>query len=371
MALALAISASEAAARPDAAAPPPARPAAPSTDTDAASLALALQLQAEEDSSFAASTAAAAASELLAQQLHSQEQQSFSNFIQSNHFDTRSKVQVQYAHPSFAAAAAASPPPTRQLFGADDADEYDEIYGEEDRQQELSATGPEPSIYKMNDANLTAPQFRRSANNADIIDAKTGDKVGSKHDPKLAMKNNGNELLQNANLSSLKDLASLNIDSKTYHKYKNSLKTAKKGVEVSGTGRNSTNHDGGKTHGGGVDAYVARIFQKAINNKVVDEVHGCVKEGKEGVIFYACRTCPPSERWPYTEVAVKVFKRIQDFANRGLYVDGDPRFYKKKFNDYDRRDQISLWTTKVSALCVSERECGAEYWRGVTGSDQQ
>ena len=37
-------------------------------------------------------------------------------------------------------------------------------------------------------------------------------------------------------------------------------------------------------------------------------------------------------------------KRIQEFSKRGSYVDGDVRYHRKSFKDYDKRDQIALWT---------------------------
>lgn len=124
-------------------------------------------------------------------------------------------------------------------------------------------------------------------------------------------------------------------------KYRTAQKSKVKGLESAGHGR-AGGREGGRTNDGGLDESVRRIFQKAVNAGVCDEVHGCVKEGKEGLVFYARR----GEGGGEAHLAVKVFKRIQDFKNRGAYVDGDPRFFKKKFSEYDRHAQVGVWANK-------------------------
>jgi len=46
------------------------------------------------------------------------------------------------------------------------------------------------------------------------------------------------------------------------------------------------------------------------------------------------------------DVAMKVFKRIQEFKGRGSYVDGDNRYHKQKFKTIDKRKQVELWCKK-------------------------
>merc|ERR1711933_206012 len=46
------------------------------------------------------------------------------------------------------------------------------------------------------------------------------------------------------------------------------------------------------------------------------------------------------------DVAVKVFKQIQEFKTRGSYVDGDSRYHNIKFQKLDKREQVELWTSK-------------------------
>jgi RIO kinase 1 len=45
-------------------------------------------------------------------------------------------------------------------------------------------------------------------------------------------------------------------------------------------------------------------------------------------------------------VAVKVFKRIQEFRGRGQYVDIDPRYIGRPFRKCSEREQLELWTEK-------------------------
>lgn len=67
-------------------------------------------------------------------------------------------------------------------------------------------------------------------------------------------------------------------------------------------------------------------------------MNGVVKEGKEAIIYHA-------NSGNDHDVAVKVFKRIQEFRQRGSYVDGDPR-YPKQFSTYGKREQVELWSEK-------------------------
>ena len=42
-------------------------------------------------------------------------------------------------------------------------------------------------------------------------------------------------------------------------------------------------------------------------------------------------------------VAVKIFKRIKEFANRVDYVKGDARFYRMNFEECSKREQVGIW----------------------------
>jgi RIO kinase 1 len=46
------------------------------------------------------------------------------------------------------------------------------------------------------------------------------------------------------------------------------------------------------------------------------------------------------------DVAIKVFKRIEDSRGRGDYVDGDPRFRDGKFQNASSKDQLEMWAEK-------------------------
>jgi len=69
-------------------------------------------------------------------------------------------------------------------------------------------------------------------------------------------------------------------------------------------------------------------------------MNGVVKEGKEAIVYHANGANGGHD------LAVKVFKRIQEFRQRGSYVDGDPRYHKQKFSSYGKREQVELWSQK-------------------------
>ena len=46
------------------------------------------------------------------------------------------------------------------------------------------------------------------------------------------------------------------------------------------------------------------------------------------------------------DVAVKIFKRMQEFKNRAAYVDGDPRYATTNYRKASARDQLDMWTEK-------------------------
>jgi serine/threonine-protein kinase RIO1 len=100
---------------------------------------------------------------------------------------------------------------------------------------------------------------------------------------------------------------------------------------------------------------------QAIDKGYIDVCHGVVREGKEGIVLYAeggggerrggsmeedGLGGPFLPNYTPAHCCVKVYKRIVAFKNRGDYVDGDVRYYKKRFSDVDKRDQLTLWAEK-------------------------
>jgi RIO kinase 1 len=91
-----------------------------------------------------------------------------------------------------------------------------------------------------------------------------------------------------------------------------------------------------------MDANVRLQIGRAINHGYIDRCNGAVKEGKEAVVYHA----DSGNESGGFDVAIKVFKRIQDFKGRGDYVDGDPRYARENFRRISGREQLELWTEK-------------------------
>jgi len=181
-----------------------------------------------------------------------------------------------------------------------------------------------------------------------VVNTESGEVV-SKHDSKLKMASNAQKLQLGKEG---------NIGNSAYNQLKRDIgKGRSKGVAAHGHGRAEA-IGGGKTHTGALDAASLQVIRKAIDKSIIDACHGAVREGKEGLILYAegsggvQAADEDDERGPFVppytpkDVCVKVYKRIVAFKNRGDYVDGDARYYKKRFSDVDKRDQLTLWAEK-------------------------
>jgi serine/threonine-protein kinase RIO1 len=118
------------------------------------------------------------------------------------------------------------------------------------------------------------------------------------------------------------------------------MKNTNKGVASKGTGRAGSDTDA--TKGGVMDPVVRQHISRAINDKIIEKCNGAIKEGKEAIIFHAEKGAESGG----FDVAIKVFKKITEFRNRGYYVDGDPRFAKTNFSNRSKKDQLELWTEK-------------------------
>lgn len=163
--------------------------------------------------------------------------------------------------------------------------------------------------------------------------------VRTKHDPELHSQANAHRLQLDYDDEDGKPIA--RVGNKAFNSFKQTMKKKTvKGVASHGQGRANTDTE--KTKEGALDSRVRLLIGKAINNDLMDKLNGCVKEGKEALVYHADKG---RESGGY-DVAVKVFKRIQEFRNRGQYVDGDPRYNAKEFSHSSGRDQLEIWTEK-------------------------
>mmetsp|Transcript_16905 Transcript_16905/g.38923 ORF Transcript_16905/g.38923 Transcript_16905/m.38923 type:complete len:621 (+) Transcript_16905:390-2252(+) len=158
--------------------------------------------------------------------------------------------------------------------------------------------------------------------------------VRTKHDVSLDSEANAHRLgLSTADEASM-------IGNRAFNSFRQNMKRqTKKGVAAHGTGRAGSDSDGTKS--GAMDAAALHQISRAINTQHINKLSGVVKEGKEAVIYHADQG---TESGGF-DVAVKVFKRIQEFRGRGDYVDGDPRF-STLFKNASHRQQLELWTEK-------------------------
>jgi serine/threonine-protein kinase RIO1 len=160
----------------------------------------------------------------------------------------------------------------------------------------------------------------------------------TKHDPELQSQANAHRL----QLDFEEDgKPAARVGNKAFNSFQQKIKKKTvKGVASHGQGRANT--DAEKTKEGAMDGRVRLLVGKAINNGLMDKLNGCVKEGKEALVYHAEQG---SESGGY-DVAVKVFKRMQEFRNRGQYVDGDPRYKGHDFSHSSGREQLEIWAEK-------------------------
>jgi hypothetical protein len=138
------------------------------------------------------------------------------------------------------------------------------------------------------------------------------DELRTKHDPKLQAQTNAYRLELRADDETGERA---NVGNKAFNAFHRSMqKKTVKGVAAHGHGRATADAD--KTREGALDGRVRLQIARAVNTGLIETFHGCVKEGKEAMVFYA-EQGTMSEGF---DVAVKVFKRMSEFRNRGDYV---------------------------------------------------
>ena len=183
----------------------------------------------------------------------------------------------------------------------------------------------------------------RSVGSNKIVGGTGGQEIRTKHDVQL--KN-----ISNARRLGLTD-AGASVSDRAYNALKSKInKKVIKGVTVSGTGR-AENMTMDRTRQGALDGTVLLEIQRAITNGIISHMNGAVKEGKEALVYHADgpltndMLAQDAVQHTSQDVAIKIFKRIQEFKQRGQYVDGDPR-YRQKFGSHNKREQVELWTEK-------------------------
>ena len=160
--------------------------------------------------------------------------------------------------------------------------------------------------------------------------------VRTKHDRILHNEANAHRL----GILSTDGSTTASVGNKAYNSFVQSMKSTSKGVATKGTGRAGSDTDA--TKGGAMDPVVRQHISRAINNEIIEKCNGVVKEGKEAVVYHADKGAESGG----FDVAVKVFKKITEFRNRGYYVEGDPRFGKTNYRNLSSKEQLEIWTEK-------------------------
>ena len=257
----------------------------------------------------------------------------------------------------------------RQLYGADDYDRYQEEYGAYEKYQAQfgSASAQEDEGFRMN-ASTTSKTWSRLSRNVIVG---PNNETRTKHDPQLKAQSNATRLLGAAGAKGCRkggrDVdGPIGISDQAYNSLRQDIKkrSTVKGVERHGTGR-AENYGGHKTRGGAMDGNVRLLVTRALNQGTIDACNGVVKEGKEAIVYHANggegtaddegNAVGGSEGY---DVAIKVFKRIQEFKGRRNYVDGDPRYHSIKFKNTDPRRQVELWAEKEYRNLIRANRAG-------------
>jgi hypothetical protein len=157
--------------------------------------------------------------------------------------------------------------------------------------------------------------------------------IRTKHDVTLNAQSNAHRL-------GLEDYGGAKVGNQAYNSFLQSTRRNKKGVAAHGTGRAGA--DAGGTKNGALDPGVRLVISRAINSGIIERCNGVVKEGKEAVVYHA----DMGENSDSFDVAVKVFKRIQEFKGRADYVHGDPRYSRENFRKASTRKQLEMWAEK-------------------------
>jgi hypothetical protein len=245
----------------------------------------------------------------------------------------------------------------RQLYGADDYERYQNEYGAYEKYQAQfgSASAQEDEGFRMNASTPSNAWSRLSRN----VIVGPNNETRTKHDPQLKAQSNATRLLGAARAQGCRkggrDVdGPIGISDQAYNSLKQNIKKrgTVKGVERHGTGR-AENYGGHKTRGGAMDGNVRLLVTRALNQGTINACNGVVKEGKEAIVYHANAGKGSTDDEGNTvggsdghDVAVKVFKRIQEFKGRRNYVDGDPRYHSIKFRNADPRRQVELWAEK-------------------------
>ncbi|XP_048730947.2 serine/threonine-protein kinase RIO3-like isoform X2 [Ostrea edulis] len=98
-----------------------------------------------------------------------------------------------------------------------------------------------------------------------------------------------------------------------------------------------------------IDPRTKLLLYKMVNNGTLESVGGSISSGKESVVYHAYGGSKEGVLLS-SECAVKIYKTtLNEFKNRGAYVDGDHRFSRDDFKKNNPRKVIRIWGEKETA----------------------
>jgi serine/threonine-protein kinase RIO1 len=209
-------------------------------------------------------------------------------------------------------------------------DEYNDCDEEDEEDDLIENTSFANAGFRINSSKPSSSWLR--VDGATIVGP--NQEVRTKHD--LQLQGQANAFRLDAGRGS-------HVGNQAYNAFHSQMKRKTvKGVAAQGHGRATTDTTD-KTRDGALDGRVRLQIARAVNSGFLDTFHGCVKEGKEALVFYATQ----GRESDGFDVAVKVFKRIQEFKNRIDYVAGDPRYRDgENYKNAGPRQQLELWAEK-------------------------
>jgi len=228
----------------------------------------------------------------------------------------------------------------RQLYSADSCSVLDEDDKEEEHGFRINSSNPSGTWSRVDRSTIVGPN----------------NELRTKHDIELHGLANAHRLgldISSAYDGEIESQKLTSVGNKAFNSFRQSMqKKTVKGVAAHGHGRAA--QETGGTRGGAMDTHVRRQISKAINNDLIENFNGVVKEGKEAIVYHA----EEGKNSGGFDVAVKVFKRIQEFKQRGMYVDGDPRYLGNKFSQASTREKLEIWTEKEYRNLVRANRSG-------------
>jgi len=220
----------------------------------------------------------------------------------------------------------------RELYGLAITEKDDEDHG-----FRINSTNPSGVWSRVDGATIVGPN----------------NELRTKHDVEL--QGQANAQLLGLDFSHYDDIDQklASVGNKAFNSFRHSMqKKTIKGVAAHGHG--SAAQDTNRTRGGAMDPRVRLQISKAINSSLIDTCNGVVKEGKEAIVYHA----EEGKESGGFDVAIKVFKRIQEFKQRWMYIDGDPRYLRTKFSQSSARKQLEVWTEKEFRNLVRANRAG-------------